>query len=76
MKNLENVKALNDMEMAMVAGGLYWIPENVTGCFLEKPNGCFLEKPNGCFLEKPNGRFLLKPPQTSADEPLTRRIKF
>ena len=60
MKNLENVKALNDMEMAMVAGGLYWIPENVTGCFLEKANG----------------RFLLKPPQTSADEPLTRRIKF
>ena len=60
MKNLENVKALNDMEMAMVAGGLYWIPENSNGCFLEKPNGCFL----------------LKPPQTSADEPLTRRIKF
>ena len=60
MKNLENVKALNDMEMAKVAGGLYWIPENSNGCFLEKPNGCFL----------------LKPPQTSADEPLTRRIKF
>ena len=59
MKNLENVKALNDMDMAMVAGGLYWIPENVTGCFLEKANG----------------RFLLKPPQSSGEEPLTRRGK-
>ena len=24
MKNLENVKALNDMEMAKVAGGMIW----------------------------------------------------
>ena len=70
MKNLENVKALNEMEMAMVAGGklfIDWIPEN--------SNRCFLEKPNGCFLEKANGRFLLKPPKTSAEEPLTRLKK-
>ena len=67
MKNLENVKALNDMEMAMVAGGLYWIPENSNGCFLEKPNGCLLEKANGCFL--------VKPPKTSGEEHLTRRGK-
>ena len=59
MKNLENVKALNDMEMAKVAGGLYWIPENTTGCFLEKPND----------------RFVLKPPRTSNEEHLTRRGK-
>ena len=59
MKNLENVKALNDMEMAKVAGGLYWIPENTTGCFLEKANG----------------RFLLKPPMASDEAHLTRRGK-
>ena len=38
MKNLENAKALNDMEMAMVAGGLGpWIDymTRSTGCFLE-----------------------------------------
>ncbi len=47
MKNLENVKALNDMEMAMVAGGHVWLGRN-----FEKADGCFLEKADGRFLKK------------------------
>ena len=46
MKNLENAKVLNDMEMAMAAGGKVWLNWN-----LEKDNGCFLEKPSKAMVE-------------------------
>ena len=52
MKNLENVKALNDMEMAKVAGG-GWLHPTPNGCFLVKANGCFLVKPPKTSVEEP-----------------------
>ena len=71
MKNLENVKALNDMEMAKVAGGNFFadLEDVLRNIFAEdaKSNRCFLEKANGCFL--------VKPPKTSDEAPLTRRGK-
>ena len=48
MKNLENAKALNDMEMAMLSGGLRpW------GDYIIRSNGCFLEKHNKAPIEEP-----------------------
>ena len=48
MKNLENVKVLNDMETAMAVGGLGpWID------YITKPNGCFLGKPSKAPIEEP-----------------------
>ena len=48
MKNLENAKALNDMEMAMVAGGL-----GPWSDYIIKSNGCFLEKHDKAPIEEP-----------------------
>ena len=63
MKNLENVKALNDMEMAKVAGGNFFadLEDVLRNIFADDA------KSNRCFL--------VKPPRTSNEEPLTRRGK-
>ena len=48
MKNLENAMALNDMELAMAAGGLGpWIDYNsirLDRCLLEKPSKAPVEE--------------------------------